>query len=87
MAAQRGAHQSGAQSGGGFFRTLWRAVRQVFHESTGAIFLLLALFWSAAAVRQWMRGASPWTWLTLGGFALVMITFGVTSFLAARRVR
>jgi hypothetical protein len=83
MAAQR----STPQSGGGFFRTLWRVVRQVFHESTGAMFLILALFWSAAAVRQWMRGASPWTWLMLGGFALVMITFGVSSFRAARRVR
>ena len=91
MAAQRkssrpGAH-SGAHSGGGFFRTLWRVARQVFHESTGAMFLILALFWSAAAVRQWQRGSTTWTWLALGGFALVLITFGVTSFRAARRVR
>ena len=87
MAAHGSTPQSGAQSGGGFFRTLWRVVRQVFHESTGAMFLIMALFWSAAAVRQWMRGSSPWTWLALGGFALVMITLGVTSFRAARRVR
>ena len=38
MAAQR----SRPQHGGGFFRTLWRVVRQVFHESTGAMFLILA---------------------------------------------
>jgi len=87
MAAQRGTPQSVAHSGGGFFRTLWRVVRQVFHESTGAMFLILALFWSAAAVRQWMRGSSPWMWMALGGFALVLITFGVSSFRAARRVR
>jgi len=91
MAAQRSAPragaQSGANSGGGFFRTLWRVVRQVFHESTGAMFLILALFWSAAAVRQWMRGASPWMWMALGGFALILISFGVSSFRAARRVR
>jgi hypothetical protein len=83
MAAQR----SAPQSGGGFFRTLWRVLRQVFHESTGAVFLILALFWSAAAVRQWMRGASPWMWMALGGFALILISFGVSSFRAARRVR
>jgi hypothetical protein len=87
MAAQRNAPQPGAQSSGGFFRTLWRVLRQVFHESTGAMFLILALFWSAAAVRQWMRGASPWMWMALGGFALILISFGVSSFRAARRVR
>ena len=91
MTAQRSSPQSGGQSGahssGGFFRTLWRVVRQVFHESTGAMFLILAFFWSAAAVRQWLRGSAPWLWLALGGFALVLITFGVSSFRAARRVR
>ena len=51
------------------------------------MFLILAFFWSAAAVRQWMRGSAPWLWLALGGFALVLITFGVSSFRAARRVR
>jgi hypothetical protein len=87
MAAQRSASRSRAPSGGGFFRTLWRVARQVFHESTGAMFLVLALFWSAAAVRQWLHGSAAWVWMALGGFALMLITFGVTSFLAARRVR
>ena len=81
------ASQSRKPGSGGFFRTLWRVVRQVFHESTGAIFLIMALFWSAAAVRQWMHGAAAWTWVGLGAFALLMGSFGVTSFLAARRVR
>jgi hypothetical protein len=72
---------------GGFFRTLWRVIRQVFHESTGAIFLIMALFWTAAAVRQWREGAETWSWAALGGFALVFAGFGLSSFLAARRVR
>jgi hypothetical protein len=71
----------------GFFRTLWRVARQVFHESTGAIFLILALFWTIAAVRQWRQGAETWTWAALGGFALVFAGFGLSSFRAARRVR
>jgi hypothetical protein len=76
-----------ARAGGGFFRRLWRALRQVFHESTGALFLFLALFWSAAGLRQWMRGSAAWTWLAPGLFALLMASFSLTSFLAARRVR
>jgi len=83
MAAQRSAQKRG----GGFFRTVWRVARQVFHEATGAMFLVLAFFWSAAAVRQWLRGSAPWLWVALGSFALILITFGVTSFRAARRVR
>jgi hypothetical protein len=62
-------------------------MRQVFHEATGAIFLVLAFFWIVTAVRHWQSGSSPWTWLALGSFALILITFGVTSFRAARRVR
>ena len=33
------------------FRALWRASRQVFHETTGTVFLLLALSWAAATLR------------------------------------
>ena len=71
----------------GFFATLWRVIRQVFHESLGAIFLLMALFWGAAAVRQWRQGAETWSWVALGGFCLTFAGFGLSSFLAARRVR
>lgn len=82
MAAQGSVRRSGR-----FFRTFWRVLRQLFHESTGAIFLLLALFWTIAAVRQWRQGAEPWAWVALGGFALIFAGFGWSSFRAARRVR
>jgi hypothetical protein len=72
---------------GVFFRTVWRVIRQVFHESTGAIFLLLALFWMFAAVRQWRQGAETWAWVALGACALIFAGFGWSSFRAARRVR
>jgi hypothetical protein len=71
----------------GFFATLWRAIRQVFHESTGAIFLILALFWTLAALRQWKQGGGTMAWGALGGFALMFAGFGVSSFRAARRLR
>jgi hypothetical protein len=81
------AAQGATPHSGGFFRTLWRVMRQVFHESTGAIFLILALFWTVAAVRQWRQGGETWSWVALGGFALVFAGFGLSSFRAARRVR
>jgi hypothetical protein len=81
------ATRSSTRASGGFFGTLWRVIRQIFHESTGAIFLILALFWTIAAVRQWRQGAETWAWVALGGFALVFAGFGLSSFLAARRVR
>jgi hypothetical protein len=66
---------------------LWRVSRQLFHETTGAVFFVLAFSWAAAALRQWLHGSAPWLWVVLGSFSLMMITFGVVSFRAARRVR
>ena len=71
----------------GFFRALWRAVRQVFHETIGAAFFLLALTWANAALRYWRQHAASWEWKTSVGFALIMTVFGFVSFRAARRVR
>jgi len=71
----------------GFFRVLWRALRQLFHETTGAMFLLLGVSWAAAAFRQWMNKSAPWLWVLCGGFALMFVTFGLTCFRSARRVR
>ncbi len=71
----------------GFFRTLWRVVRQVFHETTGAVFCILALIWANASLRYWRDGAPRWEWRTGVAVALVMVFFGVASFRAARRVR
>jgi hypothetical protein len=81
------AKRGGTPKSSGFVATLWRVIRQIFHESTGAIFLILALFWTLAALRQWKQGGETWAWGALGGFALVFAGFGLSSFRAARRVR
>jgi hypothetical protein len=71
----------------GFWRSLWIAARAVFHETTGALFYLLALSWTSATVRLWMSGAKPWVCAACGSFGLVLVGFGFSSFRMAKRVR
>jgi len=72
----------------GFFRALWKAMREVFHETTGTLFFLLALSWANATVRLWRHGGStPWVVGISSSFAILLVAFGLTSFRAARRVR
>jgi hypothetical protein len=70
-----------------FLRVLWRAARELFHEVTGAVFLVLALAALQAAWRAWHRGAGRWLVGMTGGYALLMIFFSVLSFRDSRRVR
>lgn len=70
-----------------FFKTLWRATRQMFHETTGTFFLLLALSGGASALRNWHHGPPMWpTWFALA-YSVMMAGFGISSFRMARRVR
>jgi len=66
---------------------LWRAARQLFYETTGALFGLFAVYGAVAAWRQ--RNARPVSWLA--GFAIayavMMAAFAFGSFRRARRVR
>jgi hypothetical protein len=72
----------------GFFRTLFRVARAVFHETVGALFFVLALTWLTATFRMWQQDTySHWILIAAGSFALVLIVFGILSFRAARRVR
>jgi hypothetical protein len=68
-------------------RTLWRVARQLFHETTGALFGLFAAWAAFAAWKQWKQRPALW----LMGFAIVyavmMAAFAVVSFRRARRVR
>ncbi len=77
---------SATRAGTGFFRTLARVGKQVFHEVTGAAFGVLALGWCSASLRSWQRGVPHWQ-VGLGlCVALLMTAFSVVSFRAARRV-
>ena len=71
----------------GFFRALWRAARELFHEVTGTLFFLIAVSAIQSCWRAWHRGAGYWFTGMTGGYALLMILFGVLSFRDSRRVR
>jgi multisubunit Na+/H+ antiporter MnhB subunit len=72
------------QQGG--FRRLWRVLRQLFHEATGAVFAVLALGWLNAALRAWTRDVARWLIGMAVAVALLFMFFAVTSFRKARRL-
>jgi uncharacterized membrane protein len=70
-----------------FFRVLWKAARELFHEVTGTLFFLIALSAIQSAWRAWHRGAGQWLVAVGAAYAVLMILFGVLSFRDSRRVR
>ncbi len=75
------------QATGGFLRTAWRLARELFHEVTGALFVVFAIAGAASAWREWQKGEAQWLVALAIGFALMMTAFAVASFRSARRVR
>jgi hypothetical protein len=70
----------------GGFRRLWRVLKQLFHEMTGAVFAVLALGWLNAALRAWARDVAHWLIAIAVAVAGLFVFFAVTSFLRARRL-
>ena len=74
-----------------FLATLWRVARQLFHETAGALFLLLAAAGALSTWRYWKQmtpGTSgPWTVALAASFTGMMAYFALASFRSARRVR
>jgi glycerol uptake facilitator-like aquaporin len=68
------------------FRRLWRVLRQLFHEVTGAVFAVLALGWLNAAFRAWTRDVARWLIGLAVAVALLFVFFAVTSFRYARKL-
>jgi len=68
------------------FGRFWRAVRQLFHELTGAIFALFAFSWLSAVFRSWTRDAAHWLLIAGLFVAAMFVFFSVTSFRRARKV-
>ena len=74
-----------------FLLTLWSLLRQLFHEVTGLLFLILAVVGVIASVREWIvygHSTAPDLLrpIVATGFALLMLWFGVTSLARARRI-
>jgi len=72
------------QQGG--FRRFWRALRQLFHELTAAVFAVLALAWFNAALRAWTRDTARWLIAIAIAVAVLFVFFAVTSFRKARKL-
>jgi glycerol uptake facilitator-like aquaporin len=70
-----------------FFRSLWRVIRQLFHEVTGAFFLLFAVLGGVSAWRHWQRGSDLWIFGIALAFTLMMAAFALAAFRSARRAR
>jgi hypothetical protein len=68
-------------------RAIWRATKQLFHETTGAFFGLFALYGSFAAWRQWRQRPILWIIVAAVAYSVTMALFCFGSFRRARRVR
>ena len=66
-------------------RLLWRALRRLFHEATGALFFSFALFGVVVAWHQWNNPGARWlVWFGIA-YAVMMMGFGVVAFRQAYR--
>jgi hypothetical protein len=69
------------------FRRLWRALRQLFYEVTGALFALLAFAWLNLSFRAWTtRDVAHWLIAIPLGVAALFVFFSVSSFRRARKL-
>jgi hypothetical protein len=59
-------------------------LKQIFHETVGAIFAILALGWFNSAFRAWTRDVAYWLIAVSVAVALVFVFFAVSSFRRAR---
>jgi hypothetical protein len=70
---------------GGFSR-VWRTLKQLFHEVTGAIFAVLAFAWLNAAIRALTHDTAYWLVAVAGIVAASFTFFALTSFRLARKL-
>jgi hypothetical protein len=68
-------------------RVFWRVTRQLFHETTGAMFGIFAAWGAFAAWKQWKQRPILWIMGLAIAYAVTMAAFAFTSFRRARRVR
>jgi VIT1/CCC1 family predicted Fe2+/Mn2+ transporter len=69
------------------FRRLWRVLKQLFYEVTGALFGILAFAWLNTSVRAWTtRDVAHWLIAIPLSVAALFVFFAVTSFRRARKL-
>ena len=66
------------------FQRLWRALQQIFYETAGAAFAILAFAWLNSAFRAWTRDVAYWLIGVAIVVALLFVFFAVSSFRRAR---
>lgn len=65
----------------------WKLARQVFHEATGTLFALFAVYAGTACWKQLHQPGNQWVAAFAAGYAAAMTFFSISSFRSARRVR
>jgi hypothetical protein len=76
--------QSPSQQG---FRRLWRTLKQLFYEVTGALFAILAFAWLNATYRAWTtRDVAHWLMAMPLSVVALFIFFAISSFRKARNL-
>ncbi|HKM66432.1 MAG TPA: hypothetical protein VJX70_04635 [Candidatus Acidoferrum sp.] len=68
------------------FRRLWRTIKQIFHEATGAMFAILAFGWLNSAFRAWTRDVAHWLIAVAVVVAALFVVFSVSSFRRSRQL-
>ena len=68
-------------------RVFWRVTRQLFHEFTGALFLVFAAYGAFIVWQESKHHPTRWVIVFVILYALTMAVFGFTAFRRARRVR
>jgi cell division protein FtsW (lipid II flippase) len=66
------------------FKRLWRVLKQLFYETVGAMFAILAFVWLNYAFRAWTRDVAHWLIAVTIVVALLFVFFAVSSFRRAR---
>ncbi len=84
MSTATGSATVAAQPAG--FRRFWRALKQLFHEVTGAIFGVLGLAWLNLAFRSWTRDVAHWLIAIAAAVALLFLFFALTAFRKSRNL-
>jgi hypothetical protein len=68
-------------------RVWWRLTKQLFHETTGALFAVFAGYGGYMIWRGWKHGPTVWLMAFGAVYALMMAAFAFGSFRRAKRVR